>query len=143
MMSYNLKSIAGLAFAGYLSGCTSLSSAAPNDTAPPPPHTTTTATAPAAKETPTGPAVIYMDTHRTQVDAPLAGQLVAPIVPDKISLVSAPTEGLSPNEFEALAKSYLTLWQSANSASESHITKPKVARVQLRGNFRISVQSNG
>jgi C-terminal peptidase prc len=129
MMSYNLKSIAGLAFAGYLSGCTSLSSAAPNDTAPPPPHTTTTATAPAAKETPTAPAVIYMDTHRTQVDAPLAGQLVAPIVPDKISLVSAPTEGLSPNEFEALAKSYLTLWQSANSASESHITKPKVASV--------------
>jgi carboxyl-terminal processing protease len=116
-MTSNLKTIAGFAFASYLTGCSALQGAANADTQPAP--------APAPATAPAPQPIIYINTDGQKVSGPTETQMVAPLINGRSYLVGPQVEGLSQDEFDTLAKWYITLGRSANAAMHYHVSKPK------------------
>ncbi len=112
-MSHKLKAIAGIAFASYLSGCSSLQI-----------HADAPAQA-ADTSVLTPPTILYLSTLSEKRSAPRLGEMVAPIIDGRSYIVSPPVEGLSQSEFEHLAKWYLTVGKAANAAYKNHIGRPQ------------------
>lgn len=111
MMSHKLKAIAGIAFASYLTGCSSLHSNAESHAQE------------AAQPVPL--PVLYLNTLGEKISAPNADDMVAPIIKGRSYLVGPPTEGLSQSEFGDIAKWYIAVGKTANLAFQAHIGRPK------------------